>query len=74
VDQADEVTRYLSRNHFDLPVGLDGSGHSARVARQYGVLACPTNYVLDPSGKVVFRCVGFDEAGMRAALRQLGLP
>lgn len=39
----------------------------------YGVLAYPTNYIVDSKGKVVWRSVGFDEEGMRAALKKLGI-
>ena len=35
------------------------------MARNYGVQAYPTNYVIDSDGKVVFRCVGFDPDGAR---------
>ena len=39
----------------------------------YGVQAYPTNYVVDSTGNVVFRCVGFDEAGIKKALADLGV-
>jgi hypothetical protein len=40
---------------------------------KYGIKGYPSNYVLDPSGKIVFRSVGFDEAAIRAALTKLGI-
>ena len=43
------------------------------VFAKYGVQAFPTNYLLDSSGKIVFRSVGFDEAGIRKALATLGV-
>lgn len=43
------------------------------VAEKYGVMAYPTNYLVNAEGKVVWRGVGFDEAAMRKALEQAGL-
>jgi hypothetical protein len=43
------------------------------MALKYGVQAYPTNYVIDSTGKVVFRCVGFDPEGIKAALAKLGV-
>jgi hypothetical protein len=51
-------------------------GEKARensVFEKYGVQAFPTNYLLDSNGVVVWRSVGFDEKGLRAALDKLGL-
>lgn len=38
------------------------------VSEAFGVQAYPTNYVLGPDGKVLFRGVGYDEAALKAAL------
>ena len=38
------------------------------VSRAFGVRAYPTNYLIGPDGRVVWRGVGWDEAGLRAAL------
>ncbi len=43
------------------------------VFEDYGVMAYPTNYVLDSEGKVVYRSLGFDEKAIRAALEKLGV-
>ena len=43
------------------------------LGKAYGVQAYPTNYLLGPDGKIVWRSVGFDEAGLRAALAGMGL-
>ena len=40
---------------------------------KYGVKGYPSNYLLDSNGKIVFRSVGFDEEGIRAALAKLGV-
>ena len=51
--------------------GSPGGANS--VFQQYGVQGYPTNYLLDENGKVVFRSLGFDEAGLHTALAKLGL-
>ena len=43
------------------------------IFNDYGVEAYPTNYVVDGTGKVIFRCVGFDEDGIKKALAGLGV-
>lgn len=50
---------------------MKGKGDNYDASLQYRVEAYPTNYVLDSSGKVVFRSVGFDEDGIRKALAKL---
>lgn len=40
---------------------------------KYGIKGYPSNYILDSTGKIVFRSVGFDEAAIRAALTKLGV-
>ncbi len=66
----------MKENKFTFLIGL-GGGNSGNpqldVARQYGVQAYPTNYVLDDKGNVVFRTTGFDADGIRAALAKLGV-
>ena len=38
------------------------------VSRAFGVQAYPTNYVVGPDGKVLYRGVGYDEESIRKAL------
>ena len=48
----------------------------AGVFKEYQVNAYPTNFLLDPQGKIVGRWVGYDEPTMKeiqAALKRLGL-
>jgi hypothetical protein len=54
-------------------MGGKNGGGNYNTAEQFHVSAYPTNYLLDSKGKVVFHSVGFDEAGLRAALQKLGL-
>lgn len=46
---------------------------NGRVFKDYRVHYYPTNYVIAGSGKVVYRCVGFDQDEIRAALAKLGV-
>lgn len=43
------------------------------VATKFGVDACPTNYLISPSGAILYRSVGFDEKGLREALMKAGI-
>jgi hypothetical protein len=73
-DDAGTIDEYRKQGGFTFPLAMDmQDGASHGVGRKYGVQACPTNYVLDPTRKVVFRSAGFDEAGIRAALKKLGV-
>ena len=38
------------------------------VSRAFGVQAYPTNYVVGPDGKVLYRGVDYDEEALRKAL------
>jgi len=70
-DSADTITNYIKEGHFTFDIVMGGEEGS--VFKDYGVQAFPTNYVLDPDGKVVWRGVGFDETSIRAALEKLGV-
>jgi peroxiredoxin/outer membrane lipoprotein-sorting protein len=69
---SDEIIRkFLKQGGYTFPVAKgpkDGG-----IFSKYGVVAFPTNYLIDRYGKVVFRSVGFDEQGLKRALTGLGL-
>lgn len=72
INQGDDnasINGFLKERKITFPIvkGVDGT------FEQYGIQAFPTNYLLDSTGKVVYRSVGFDEAGLKAALKKLGL-
>ena len=50
-----------------------GEGENYQVGKAYGVQAYPTNYLVGPDGKVLWRGVGFDEDALRAALAKAGV-
>lgn len=72
-DNADTIRKYIKDNNFTFMIGMKGKGDNYDASLQYRVEAYPTNYVLDGDGKVIFRTVGFDEEGIRAALAKLGV-
>jgi thiol-disulfide isomerase/thioredoxin/outer membrane lipoprotein-sorting protein len=71
VNQGDDdksINGFLKEKGISFPVvkGIAGTFEA------YGVQAYPTNYLLDGNGKIVYRSVGFDESGLKAALKKLG--
>ncbi len=70
-DSAAVIKDYVKSGKFTFPIGMNGKGLND-VSKLYGVTAYPTNYLIDANGKVVESFVGFDEAGMKKALRKMG--
>ena len=70
-DKKETIQKYLNENKFTFKIGMPPQGYG--IFNDYGVVAYPTNYVVDSKGTVVFRCVGFDEEGIKKALAQLGV-
>jgi hypothetical protein len=76
MDSADVINKYVKENKFSFTVGMAAKkegGGIYDVAEKYGVMAYPTNYLVDADGKVVWRGVGFEEDELRKALGKLGL-
>lgn len=65
--EAEEVRRYMERKGIDnWTTIIDNSGE---LAREYGVVAVPTSYVLDKVGQIRFREVGLSSGwGLRLRL------
>jgi hypothetical protein len=75
-DPQDHVRAYIERGKYTFTVALGGPGGETGVFKDYQVHAYPTNFLIDPQGKIVGRWVGYDEPTMgeiKAALRRLGL-
>jgi hypothetical protein len=74
-DPKDRINKYVKDGSFTFPIAMGGPMNTKDYAvfENYGVQAYPTNYVIDSSGKVVYRSIGFDEKGIRAALESLGV-
>jgi hypothetical protein len=71
-DSAEVINQYIQVGGFTFPIAMGGPGGSS-VFRDYRVEVYPTSYLLDERGKIVYRGVGPDEGGLRAALKRLGL-
>jgi len=71
-DSADAVNKFIAENKYTFPVALNGS-KDADVVTTYGVPAFPTNLVIAPDRTIIARFVGFDEEGLKGAIRKLGL-
>ena len=71
-DKAEAINKYVAEGGFTFPI-VQGERGENSVFSRYGVQAYPTNYLLDGEGNVVYRSVGFDEAGLRKALERLDL-
>lgn len=72
-DTEAEVSKYIADNKFSFKVVLGGEGEKYTLGKAYGVDRYPTNYLVGPDGKILWRSVGFDEAGLRAALTAAGV-
>ena len=71
-DSADVIKKYFKEEGFTFTEVMNGEKKDDIVSN-YGVQAFPTNYVISPEGKVIARFIGFDEAGIRKALKGLGV-
>jgi peroxiredoxin/outer membrane lipoprotein-sorting protein len=69
------INKYVQEKKFTFRIGMAArnEGGMYEVGRKYGVSAYPTNYVIDASGKVIWRGIGFDEAAIRKALAEQGI-
>lgn len=64
-DRSETVRTYFEKERFTMtPVRQ----RKDEVSRAFGVQVYPTNYVIGPDGKIVWRSVGFDEPALRSAL------
>ena len=74
MDEKDVIQKYVTENNFTFRIGMAKvkGAKSYDVAEQYGVQAYPTNYLIGSDGKVLWSAVGFDEAGLLAAMKKAG--
>lgn len=65
-------TQFYEENGFTIPAGLDAGQQVSGAA--YGVIATPTNYLVDGDGRIVWRHYGYrrgDEQEIRSRVRSL---
>jgi len=72
-DSEAKVQQYINENKWSFKIVMGGQGEQYTLGKAYGVQAYPTNYLVGPDGKVLWRGVGFDETGLRAALAKAGV-
>ncbi|MFT3880613.1 MAG: TlpA disulfide reductase family protein [Gemmatales bacterium] len=72
-DSAETVSRFITDSKLTFLFGLTtpNEGTAVGVSKKYGVISCPTNYLLDAEGKVIWRGIGFEEDQIRANSRNL---
>ena len=70
-DIANVVDPLVYIKRYTFPVAMDKETGGAFAS--YSVDACPTNYLIDAKGKIVYRATGFNEKALRAALASLGI-
>lgn len=73
-DDKPRIAKYLADNHWSFPIGLEVDGdRKFRVSEQFKVHTFPSNFLIDPSGQVVWNSIGFEEPELRKALTKVGL-
>jgi len=76
-DTDQQVQKVILEGKFTFPVALGGSKYGdGSVYANFGVMAFPTNYLIDADGKVVWRAMGYNDFAspeFKAALKRVGL-
>lgn len=73
-DPADVIRKYRADEKFTFTMVMGGDTDAKNsVFSRYAVSGFPTNYLVDPAGKIVWRAEGFDEDALKAALAKLGV-
>jgi outer membrane lipoprotein-sorting protein/peroxiredoxin len=70
-DSSELITNYMAAQKLTFKAGMCTEFDD--VWKEYRASGCPTNYLLDSSGKVIWRRAGFEEAEMRLALKKLDI-
>lgn len=64
-DSKETIRKYFEENKFTFRPVMQKSDE---ISRAYGVSAYPTNYLVGKDGKIRYRSVGYDEAGLKEAI------
>lgn len=72
VDEAADIKAYVRTNAITFQIVM-GEHDAPGVLGSYHIETYPSSYLLDSEGKIVYRFVGMNEAGLLEALRRLGL-
>ncbi len=73
-DDRETIARYAKASGWTFPIafGLEAMG-GINIPNAYRVNLFPTNFLIDAEGNIAYRCINWDEAGLRAALARLGV-
>ena len=71
IDNAPEIESYIRKNAITFSIVV-GEREVPGVVGSYHIETYPSSYLLDSDGKIVYRFVGTNEAGLLQALRELG--
>jgi len=72
LDDANKVKRFLREQAITFPVVL-AKDMTPGVISSYKIETYPSTYLLNSEGRIVYRSVGLDEAGLVRALKDVGL-
>jgi len=74
-DPKGRINQYAKEGRFTFPIAMGGPRNTKdhAVFENYGVMAFPTNYILDSHGNVVYRSLEIDEKAIRTTLEKLGV-
>lgn len=72
-DPEARINKYIAENGWSFNI-TSGQGGKYAVGSAYGVQAYPTNYLVGPDGKILWRGLGFNEADLKAAIKKAVAP
>ena len=68
-DAADAIAKFIKEKGYTMPIGV-GDKDDAFPGNAYQVDVYPTNFLIDATGKILWREAGFDEAELRTAVER----
>ena len=71
-DSPADIRAFNKKYNLTLPV-IPDVGVKASIGNAFGVMACPTNYIVGTDGKVAAVFAGYDKDGIANALKSLGI-
>ena len=72
IDAAAEINKYVKESRISFPIVV-GKAEGPGVLSSYRIETYPSTYLLNSEGKIVYKSVGIDQAGLLRALKELGL-
>jgi peroxiredoxin len=73
-DSPADIRAFNKKLNLTLPVIPDaGVNVKTSIEDAYGIMACPTNYIIGHDGKIAAVFVGYDKTGIASALKSLGI-